>query len=179
MPDEGGASGLVFRRLVAADLPRLHEWLGRTHVAEWWGPPPSLAEVHAHHAPRLGDDGRVRGWIALLDGEPVAFVQDYDVAGGDDGWWPDESDPGARGIDQFIADEARLGRGLGTRLVRAFVDQLFADPRVTRVQADPSPANARAVRCYERAGFHRVGEVDTPDGRALLMRRDRVAASVG
>jgi len=37
---------------------------------------------------------------------------------------------------------------------------------------DPDPANARAVRAYEKAGFHRDREVDTPDGRALLMIRD-------
>jgi len=37
---------------------------------------------------------------------------------------------------------------------------------------DPDPANTRAVRAYEKAGFHRDREVDTPDGRALLMIRD-------
>jgi RimJ/RimL family protein N-acetyltransferase len=58
-------------------------------------------------------------------------------------------------------------------MVRAFVAELFADPRVTRVQADPSPLNLRAIRCYEKAGFLRVREVVTPDGPAVLMHRDR------
>ena len=34
---------------------------------------------------------------------------------------------------------------------------------------DPSPRNSRAVRCYEKAGFRRVGLIQTPDGPALLM----------
>jgi hypothetical protein len=38
------------------------------------------------------------------------------------------------------------------------------------IQVDPSPTNARAIRCYEKAGFTRVGTVVTPDGPALLMR---------
>jgi RimJ/RimL family protein N-acetyltransferase len=59
-------------------------------------------------------------------------------------------------------------------MVRAFVAELFADPRVTRVQADPSPANGRAIRCYEKSGFRRVREIATPDGPALLMHRDRI-----
>jgi RimJ/RimL family protein N-acetyltransferase len=57
-------------------------------------------------------------------------------------------------------------------MVRAFVDRLFADLAVTSVQTDPSPANRRAIRCYARAGFETVGEVPTPDGPAILMRRE-------
>jgi aminoglycoside 6'-N-acetyltransferase len=37
---------------------------------------------------------------------------------------------------------------------------------------DPSPSNPRAIRAYEKAGFRPVREVDTPDGRALLMIRE-------
>jgi RimJ/RimL family protein N-acetyltransferase len=40
---------------------------------------------------------------------------------------------------------------------------------VTKVQADPSPDNQRAIRSYLRAGFVPQGEVITPDGPALLM----------
>jgi RimJ/RimL family protein N-acetyltransferase len=58
-------------------------------------------------------------------------------------------------------------------MVRAFVARLLADPRTTRVQTDPSPTNARAIRCYEKAGFRRSREVETPDGRALLMYCER------
>ena len=30
---------------------------------------------------------------------------------------------------------------------------------VTKVQTDPDPTNARAIRCYEKSGFRRIGEV--------------------
>ena len=121
----------------------------------------------------MAGDSAVRPYIALENGVPIGYIQSYVAMGAGDGWWPDERDPGARGIDQFLADPGRLGRGLGTAMVRAFVSELFADPEVTRVQTDPAPANARAIRCYEKAGFRRVGEVTTPDGPALLMLCDR------
>jgi len=54
-----------------------------------------------------------------------------------------------------------------------FVKFLFEDPTVTRIQADPSPTNARAIRCYEKAGFRRVGPITTPDGGAVLMIIER------
>jgi len=97
----------------------------------------------------------------------------YVAAAAGDGWWEDETDPGVRGIDQFLADEARLNQGLGAAMISAFVAQLFADPSVTRVQAGPRPDNARAIRCFEKAGFRRVGEIHTPDGVALLMVCER------
>jgi RimJ/RimL family protein N-acetyltransferase len=124
------------------------------------------------------DSSSLRGYIALAGGSEIGYIQSYVVKGSGDGWWPEEQDPGARGIDQFLADPARLGQGLGTAMVRAFVAHLFADPAVTRVQTDPAPDNVRAIRCYQKAGFRPVEEVDTPDGRALLMvieERDRVA----
>jgi RimJ/RimL family protein N-acetyltransferase len=80
-----------------------------------------------------------------------------------------------RGIDQFLADADQLGRGLGTAMVSAFVARLFEDPAVTRVQTDPAPDNRRAVRCYEKAGFRPDREIDTPDGRALVMYCERPA----
>jgi len=93
--------------------------------------------------------------------------------GSGQGWWEDETDPGARGIDQFLANAEQLGQGLGSAMVRAFVEQLFQNPRVTTVQTDPSPENERAIRCYRRAGFVAIRKVSTPDGPALLMRKER------
>ena len=73
----------------------------------------------------------------------------------------EETDPGVRGIDQSLANASQLGKGLGTKLVRALVELLFNDPEVTKIQTDPSPSNLRAIRCYEKAGFERQGTVTT------------------
>ena len=95
--------------------------------------------------------------------------------GSGDGWWEDETDPGVRGIDQSLGSASHLNKGLGTQLVRAMVALLFADPRVTKIQTDPSPENARAIRCYEKAGFVQVKTVTTPDGPAVYMVQTREA----
>lgn len=164
---------VTFRPLAFADLPLLHQWLARPHVAEWWTPTPSLAEVEEEFRPLIGGESTTRPYVVLADGAPIGYIQSYVTMGSGEGWWPDENDPGVRGIDQFLAHPEQLGRGLGTAMVRAFAQLLFADPAVTRIQTDPSPRNRRAIRCYEKAGFRSVGEVDTPDGPALLMVCDR------
>jgi RimJ/RimL family protein N-acetyltransferase len=162
-----------FVRLRAEHLPLLHTWLTRPHAAQWWHPTPSVDELHADYIATQDEPNATRAYLAHEGDEPIGFIQRYVVMGSGDGWWEDETDPGARGIDQFLADEHRLGQGLGRRMIRAFVEQLFADPAVTVVQTDPAPHNTRAIRCYRAAGFRDVGEVMTPDGPALLMRCHR------
>jgi RimJ/RimL family protein N-acetyltransferase len=156
-----------------ADMPLLHEWLQRPHVAEWWTPAPSLDEVIEDFTPMTQPGYREQAYIALDGDREIGYIQSYLVKDCGDGWWEDETDPGARGIDQFLANADQLDRGLGTAMVTAFVARLFEDPAVTRIQTDPDPRNPRAIRCYEKAGFRAIKEVDTPDGRALLMIRNR------
>ena len=56
----------------------------------------------------------VTPYIAMLNGEPIGYVQSY-VARKRDGWWEEETDPGVRGIDQSLANASQLGKGLGTK----------------------------------------------------------------
>lgn len=169
---------LSFRPLAPGDLFQLHEWLSRPHVVQWWGEPGSCAEVEGDYLPTTEPGSTTRGYIALLDGEPIGFIQSYVVMGSGDGWWEGEIDPGARGIDQFLANADQLGRGLGSAMVRAFIEALFDDPAVTKVQTDPSPDNERAIRSYRRAGLIAMKEVLTPDGPALLMMTKRSSLAV-
>lgn len=175
------ATSLVELRLMTEeDLPMLHEWLNRPHLVEWWGGErPSLMEVREKYLPRALAIERVTPFIGLLNGRPFAYAQSYIALGCGGGWWEDETDPGVRGIDQSIAEPELLGKGLGTRLVRTLVEHLFADPSVTKIQTDPAPANARAIRCYEKAGFRRIKTVITPDGTAVYMLCERPPSSQG
>ena len=92
-------------------------------------------------------------------------------------WWHGSDEafrghpPGTHAIDQFIGEPDMVDRGHGSAFVRAFIEHVLADG-APRVITDPDPANARAIRAYEKAGFARDRLVDTPDGIALLMARD-------
>ncbi|MFO0682045.1 MAG: GNAT family N-acetyltransferase [Sandaracinus sp.] len=174
---------ITFRALTEADLPLLATWLVAPHVSPWWKGESTLDEVRAEYLPRLHDDALapldapagVTQYVVLEDGAPIGFCQAYRVmAHQKDGWWLEETDPCALGIDQLIGREDRIGRGVGTEMVRAFCEHLFADPRVTTIQLDPEPENARAIACYRKAGFVEIGPVVTLDGPALLMKRGRV-----
>jgi aminoglycoside 6'-N-acetyltransferase-1b/aminoglycoside 6'-N-acetyltransferase-2 len=153
---------VTLRPMTEADLVMLHER-------------PSLSEVLEHYRPRVLGEEPVSMVVAMLGSEPIGFAQSYTALGCGDGWWEEETDPGVRGIDQSLANPMQLNQGLGTRLVRALVERLFADPAVTKIQTDPAPANRRAIRCYEKAGFVQERVIVTPDGPAVYMVLTRQA----
>jgi AacA4 family aminoglycoside N(6')-acetyltransferase len=169
---------VTLRLMTERDLPMLHEWLNRPHIVEWWGGEderPTLDEVREHYLPRVLAEESVIPYIAMLGDEPIGYAQSYVALGSGDGWWEDETDPGVRGIDQFLASQTQLNKGLGTKLVQTLVELLLSDPTVTKVQTDPAPNNHRAIRCYEKAGFVQQNVITTPDGPAVYMVQTRQA----
>jgi aminoglycoside 6'-N-acetyltransferase len=156
----------AFRAMTADDLPMIHDWLARPHVAAWWGDPDK------EFALITGDLGHpaMQQFIVTLEDCSLAYLQCYDPAA-----WPEDGlgslPPGTRGIDQFIGDPAMIARGHGSAFIRAFVDDLLENG-APRVVTDPDPNNIRAIRAYEKAGFQRQRLVDTSDGPALFMVRD-------
>lgn len=169
---------ISFRPMTESDLALMHTWLCRPHVAEWWAPTPTLDEVREDYLPHVADGALLPldapsgtiPYFSYRDGEPFGFIQAYRVmAHQKDGWWLDETDPFALGIDQLIGEPTLLGQGIGTQMIKAFVARLFSDPRGTTIQTDPDPKNARAIACYRKVGFRDVGVVTTLDGPALLM----------
>jgi len=173
--DENWVQGVVsmtfsFVRLKVSDLPLLHDWVNRSHVAEYWDGPVELAAMFSNFKDHITSD-YVFGYLALLGQKPVGYVQTYEASKVGDGWWPD-IEPGTWGIDQFLADGATLGAGLGTKMVMAFSEFVFKSHGAQKLITDPSPDNPRAIRCYEKAGFRAIGERETPDGPALVMQRD-------
>ena len=111
----------------------------------------------------------------MLNGEPIGYAQSYVALGSGDGWWEEETDPGVRGIDQSLANASQLGKGLGTKLVRALVELLFNDPEVTRSKRTRRRATCERSDATRKRGFERQGTVTTPDGPAVYMVQTRQA----
>ncbi|HLX13894.1 MAG TPA: GNAT family N-acetyltransferase [Bradyrhizobium sp.] len=152
----------AFRPMSAADLPTIQRWLGMPHVRQWWHDPSEQFELvrgDLHH-PDMAQ------FIVAADAREFAYLQCYNLSAWNTGFGPQPE--GTRGLDQFIGEADMLGRGHGSEFVRVFADQLLASG-IPRVVIDPDPANTRAIRAYEKAGFFRDRIVDTPDGPALLM----------
>ena len=76
------------------------------------------------------------------------------------------------GIDLFLGAPYH-DRGLGTDAVRTMARHLIDDRGHHRLTIDPAAHNERAIRCYEKVGFKRVGvmrEYWLDAGRRLARR---------
>ena len=154
-----------FRPLTPADLPLLARWLAEPHVAQWWNNPGALRAMERHI-----DSISVEPFIIELNGKPIGYIQSYDLHLEENHPYQDQP-TGTLGIDQFIGVPELIGKGHGTRLIEAFVEQLF-DEGAIRVIIDPDPANAAAIRAYEKAGFERFDTRHSERGQALMMARN-------
>jgi aminoglycoside 6'-N-acetyltransferase len=159
------ASGYIFRPMTTADLPLIRRWLALPHVREWWGDP---AEQYTLVSGDL-DEPAMDQYIVSTADNAFGYLQCYNLTAWNSGFGTQPE--GTRGIDLFIGEPGMIARGHGSALIRSFVDDRLADG-APRIVTDPDPANHRAVRAYEKAGFEKDRMVDTPDGSALLMVRD-------
>jgi aminoglycoside 6'-N-acetyltransferase len=166
MTSQSSASPYQFRPMSAGDLPLLRRWLAMPHVAQWWGDADAQFDLIGGDL----DEPAMDQFIVATRRHPFAYLQCYDPS-----VWPQGGlgthPAGARGIDQFIGEAGMVNLGHGSAFIRAFTDDLFG-AGTPRVLTDPDPANARAIRAYEKAGFVKDKLVDTSDGVALLMVRN-------
>ncbi len=99
-------------------------------------------------------DPDVHLWIAEEDGVPVAQVR-VDVTG-------------TLGVVSVAVSSAHRGRGLGSEVLRATVDEMRSDARVTALKALIHPGNPQSLRAFENAGFHL--STGTENGFSVLER---------
>lgn len=152
------------------------DWMTRPHWRAWWGDP----DVELGYV-RDMIEGRdtTEPFVFSIDGKAMGYIQMWRIADNrvepwltEAPWLADVPDE-AVGVDLSIADADNLSKGLGSRVLRAFVKRLRSQGE-TYILIDPDPNNRRAVRAYEKAGFR---PIPAHKGRedVLLMRHMETA----
>jgi len=127
--------------MTEADLSLLERWLAADHVIPWWGPAPTGEQVAAHYLPYIRHEQPVDAYLIVVDGAPVGYLQVFRVSDWPAFWpqgQPYTSEPDATGIDLLLGEKELVGHGLGTLVIRQFVnDVVFANPEVFGVLYRP------------------------------------------
>ena len=159
-----------FRPVTPADYPLLLGWLRAPHIREWWGDP---EEELGHMRDMVEGRDTTRPHIIEADGTPIGYIQVWFIGDNQDEAaehpWVAELPLEAVGVDLSIGDPDRLSQGLGSAALAGMVRRLRADGHETII-IDPDPANARAVRAYEKAGFRPIPALAGRSGDALIMQ---------
>lgn len=144
----------TFRPLERADLPDVIRWQGSDAARPWFHGGLTLEQAEERYGPRIDGTHPARMFVALLEGRAVGYAQAYAAE-------PPPVPPGsdvpaeAVGIDYVLGEDDLLGRGIGTAMIGAFVEQVVRrlHPRATHVVAMPDHRNHRSIRALEKTGF--------------------------
>jgi len=160
------------RAMTRGDLPDVVRWRAADHVRRWFtDSEPTLERVEAKYGDRIDGRSPTRMWVVEVNGRSVGFVQDYRI-----GDYPDYAllgpPPEAIGVDYVIGEPAWVGRGLGARMLWAWMWRARARfPAATSFFAAPDHRNEVSVRVLRKAGFVEGLWFDEPqdDGSVTTM----------
>jgi RimJ/RimL family protein N-acetyltransferase len=158
-PDLTGGA-LRLRSLRPSDLPDLQRWLAEPHVQAWWREPVDLESVRRRFLPGMQGTEPISRLILEWEGRSIGWIQwyrwrDYPAHAAQIG-----AEPTTTGLDLAIGEPTLTGRGIGRRAIGLLLREvILRDPGVTACVCDPEEANARSVRCFERAGFTLAAQV--------------------
>jgi aminoglycoside 6'-N-acetyltransferase len=155
--DPESGVGLRWMRDEPVEYELLSRWMTDERLLEWvYGrdDPYPVDRVKTKFGPRVRGEDTVRPCFMLLAGRPVGYLQyypvtepgDYALANADATW----------GLDLWIGEPELWSGGIGTAVLRLVLAHLFEREGAETVVIDPRVENARAVRCYEKAGFAKV-----------------------
>lgn len=154
------------------DVELVHRWMNREHVAVNWNQDWS-PQVWRDELDKQVSGDHSMPCIVGLDGRDVAYLELYRVR-------PDKLancySYGARdlGVHIAIGDPDAIGKGTGSKLLRAVAEGLLAaDPLAERVVAEPNVHNGASVGAFGKAGFAQVAEVGLAGKNSALMVFER------
>jgi RimJ/RimL family protein N-acetyltransferase len=149
---------ISLRPMTDEDLPGIDAWLRLPHVARWWTPDTTAEAELAKYQRRIGPDALTDTIMltVLQDSRPIGWCQWYRWASYPD----DEAAMGARdgeaGMDYAIGDPAWIGRGAGTELIAALVQEIRRQHPGAGMLVGPDAANTPSRRVLEKNGFRLV-----------------------
>lgn len=176
---------VVLRPATAQDRYTIYEWMAMSDVTPSFMGAPNFSDqpvptweefctdYRAHYFdgsnPHLG-----RCFIIMASGMPVGQVNHNEI---------DERDQRTE-LDIWMSCEANCGKGYGPDALQALCEYLFRTHGVVEFIMKPSARNRRAIRAYEKAGFHpanlsaeeaetKYGVKDYYDSVFLIKRRKK------
>ncbi|WP_188733339.1 GNAT family N-acetyltransferase [Oceanobacillus neutriphilus] len=163
-------NSVLIRKMKHTDYEVMAQWLSTKEVLEFYGDvnsPFTLQQVKDKYEPRVNGDIPVIPYIVELDGSPIGFMQQYILNEEKQEEFGYPTNLNVFGIDQFIGYPKLFNKGIGTKMIRIFIEYISQHKDVDIIILDPTASNLRAIKTYEKCGFRKVKKIH--DGTSWLM----------
>jgi aminoglycoside 6'-N-acetyltransferase len=157
---------ITFIPLAESHFPLLFKWIETPHVKQWWvseikWTQESIEEKYSSYVKGYKLENGVKrpmhAFVICADGIPIGYIQSYNAYDFPRSKELKELPENLAAIDVYIGEAGYLGKGVGPRAIRQFLDN-HIDSSYTHVFVDPDSKNSNGIRAYEKAGFKSLGE---------------------
>ncbi|MBW4561698.1 MAG: acetyltransferase [Mojavia pulchra JT2-VF2] len=144
------------------DYQLMAKWLTDEKVLEFYegrDNPFPLARIVETYKPMVMGEDPVIPCLVYYHNTPIGYLQYFllnNLSETDRQMYCLEKTNNVYGIDLFIGETNYWQKGIGTKMLSAFVNYLFEVLRADKIVIDPHVDNIRAIRCYEKCGFVKV-----------------------
>lgn len=162
---------ITFKPVTVEDLSLLETWMALPHWQNWWG---ETDQELAQICNMIEGKDTTRPFLFVIDDEPLGFIQYWHVGHQQNPSliyqypWLADIPREAIGIDLSIGEAEHLSKGIGSKVLRQFVENLKLFGHKIFI-IDPDPDNERAIRAYQKAGFKPVQAYNKNTTDCLIM----------
>lgn len=157
----------TFKPAHESQTDMIHAWLKQDYIAKWihgaglQSTLTGLEKFIQYLAEGKSLDRHMeitQHWVGYDGDKTIVYLLTSNVFKNEDSVYAEhsETDGPIITLDIFIVDPEYVGKGLATRMIKAFLMSQCSD--VTEVFIDPEQSNKRAIHVYEKVGFINVGE---------------------
>ena len=156
---------ITFEPLAITHFPLLLKWLETPHVKTWWNDHViwTLELIEKKYSCYVTSSNLIKAYIICMEGKPIGYIQCYNKHD-----FPREHDyaielpTSCAAIDWYIGEPDFIGRGIGTRTLKLFLDiHIFTS--FDNVFVDPDTPNVGAIHVYKKVGFKRINQAHSSE----------------
>lgn len=133
----------------------IHTWFNKPHVQDFYSLRTwTIEEVSQKLTPYIQGVGDMKCYIIFVNTKPVGYLQCYPVKKHpwDNQNIPDDVVNDSAGLDLFIGEKERTGKGLGCHILNEFLKK-YIWPHYRYCLADPDIRNEASIRLFKKCGF--------------------------
>lgn len=167
---------ISIRKMNHTDYDVMSKWLSTKEVLTFYGDvdePFSVEKIKNKYEARVNGQNAVSPFIVELAHTPIGYMQHYSLSEKARIEYGYPLNLNIYGMDQFIGLPQYFDQGIGTQMVRQFVDDVFHETDVDMIVLDPEFTNTRAIKCYEKCGFVKMKKIQHGSKWLMELKADR------
>ncbi|MBM7693917.1 aminoglycoside 6'-N-acetyltransferase [Peribacillus deserti] len=147
---------ITVRTLQLKDKNMLVKWLSDLSVLKYYEGRDNPFDLNKVSQKFYGRSIEHTGCIVEYNKKEIGYIQFYPLSIDAKNQFGYQEHEIIFGMDQFIGETDYWNKGIGRLLVQSMANFLIKHKNACRIVMDPQTWNARAIKCYEKAGFKKV-----------------------